>query len=89
MKPLTDEAMTRMFYEAAYDFLREHPEFDGRPRPGMPGLMRRGVDPKSVAPWPGVADVRRMGRDQWIAARLAAVAAGDEDPPLRPRGGAD
>ncbi|XVX21481.1 hypothetical protein ACQP1U_06325 [Actinomycetota bacterium] len=84
--PTYDE-MLRMAYRAAYDYLTEHPEFDGRPRPGLDAIVRRGVDPQTIQPWPGVADVRTMTRDEWVAARFEAVARGDEEPPLRRPGG--
>lgn len=45
MSKLTDEEMLRITYAAAYDQLRKHPEFDGRPRPGHPGLLRRAWTP--------------------------------------------
>lgn len=78
--------MLRIVYGAAYDYLLRHPEFDGRPCPGHPALIRTGVDPSDVQPWPGVEDVQRMSRDQWIEARLEAIRRGDEEPPLRPKG---
>lgn len=83
MPKLSYDRMLRITYEAAYRYLREHPEFDGRPRPGLDGLMRRDVNPADIKPWPGVADVRRMTCDEWVAARLEAVQRGEEDPPLR------
>ncbi|PFG20704.1 hypothetical protein [Serinibacter salmoneus] len=79
----TDEARLTIFYEAAYAYLRRHPEFDGRARPGHPAITRAGVDPREARPWPGVADVRRMTCEQWVAARLEAVRAGSEEPALR------
>lgn len=81
-----DEPMLRIVYGAAYDYLVKHPEFDGRPRPGQPGLLRNGVEPAGVKPWPGVADVRHMSRDEWIQTRLDAVRRGDEEPALLPKG---
>ncbi|SMX99151.1 hypothetical protein [Brevibacterium linens] len=81
----TTDPMLRIVYGAAYDHLLRHPEFDGRPRPGHPALIRTGVDPADVQSWPGVEDVRRMTRDEWIEARLEAVRRGDEEPPLRPK----
>lgn len=83
MNRTTTDALLRMTYEAAYDYLKAHPEFAGRPRPGHPGLLRRGVDPSVIEPWPGVGDVRRMSRDDWVAARIDAVNRGEEESPLR------
>lgn len=77
------EQMLRMTYAAAYDYLRQHPEFDGRPHPEHPGAVREGVGQREVRPWPGAADVQHCSRDEWIDARLEAVRRGDEDPPLR------
>jgi hypothetical protein len=84
MTKMNDEALMRLAYSAAYDFLRAHPEFDGRPRPGLVALVRKGVEQKGTQPWPGVADVLRMTRDEWVDARLDAVRRGDEEPILRP-----
>ncbi|WP_119697609.1 hypothetical protein [Microbacterium halotolerans] len=83
----TTDPMLRLVYAAAYDHLKRHPEFDGRPRPGQPGLIRAGVAAENVTPWPGVDDVPRLSRDEWIEARLEAVRRGEEEPPLRPDGG--
>lgn len=83
MTHTTYDEKLRTHYEGAYDYLRKHPEFDGRPRPEHPGLHRRGVDPSSIRPWPGVADVRDQTREEWVEARLNAVRRGDEEPALR------
>jgi hypothetical protein len=82
----THDPMLRLVYGAAYDHLLQHPEFDGCPRPGHPALLRSGVDPADIKPWPGVEDVRRMSREEWIEARLEAVRRGDEESALRPKG---
>lgn len=83
MTHLTHEENLLTYYEVAYDYLRKHPEFDGRPRPGHPGLARRGVDPSEIEPWPAIADVRLQTREEWVEARLNAVRRGDEEPALR------
>jgi hypothetical protein len=90
MTHMTYEEKLRTHYEVAYDYLLKHPEFDGRPRPGHPGLLRRGVDPSRIKPWPGVTDVRHQTREEWVEARLDAVRHGDEEPVLRsPSNGGD
>lgn len=85
MTDLTDDLMLRLTYGAAYDYLTENPEFDGRPHPEHAGIMRTGIDPADTTPWPGVEDVHRVTREEWIAARLEAVRRGDERPALNPR----
>lgn len=82
---MTDDPMLHVVYGAAYDHLKRNPEFDGRPRPGHRALIRAGVDPAGTKPWPGVEDVRRLTREEWIVARLEAVRRGDEEPALRSR----
>lgn len=79
----SDERLLRMTYGAAYDHLARHPEFDGRPRPGHLGELRAEVSSGEAKPWPGVADVRRRTREEWIEARLDAVRSGAEEPALR------
>jgi len=85
MIKMTQAETLAMFYGTAYDYLRKHPDFDGRPRPGTAGLTRVGVEPSNTKAWPGVADVHRRTRDQWVADRLEAVRRGDEEPALRQR----
>lgn len=80
------DMMLRMFYATAYDYLKSNPDFDGRPHPDHPGMLRARVDPGQVQPWPGVADVPHMSRDEWVTARLEAVRRGEEKPPLGSRG---
>lgn len=82
MTHMTYEEKLLTYYEVAYDHLRKHPEFDGRPRPGHPGLARQGVDPSEMGPWPGSADVRLQTREEWVEARLNAISCGDEEPGL-------
>ena len=81
---ITYEKKLRNVYGITYDFLKEHPEFDGRPHSRFPGFTRKGVDPSTIPPWPGVADVRRMDRETWIEARIDGVRRGEEEPALRP-----
>jgi hypothetical protein len=81
--------MLTLFYEKAYDFCRANPGFDGLaaslPDDGEPFLVHTGVSDQK--PWPGVADVQRMTKSEWVRARLDAVARGAEEPALRRRGG--
>ncbi|WP_430867422.1 hypothetical protein [Demequina aurantiaca] len=71
------------FYESAYNYLRKNPGFDGTSQPAEGGLTRRGVDPSAAKPWPGADTVNSLSRDEWVRARLDAVARGDEESPLR------
>jgi len=86
MNKLTHDEALRMFYRTTYDFLRARPEFDGRPHADHPGMLRQGVEASSIKPWPGVADVQRLSRDEWVEARFDAVRRGDEEPPLKAPG---
>lgn len=86
MNETTDQALLSMFYSTTYDFLLKNPGFDGTPHPDHPGMARTGGDPAMIKPWPGVADVPHQSRDEWIAARLAAVRNGVEESPLRLKG---
>jgi len=78
MKKMTNDRMLRTYYAVTYEYLREHPEFDGRQHPEHPGMLRQGVDSSSIKPWSGAADVQHLSREEWIEARLNAVHRGDE-----------
>lgn len=78
----TDERLV-MMYEVEYDYLRKNPGFDGTSLQAEGGLSRRAVDPSAAKPWPGADTVNSQSRDEWVQARLDAVARGDEESALR------
>ena len=67
-------------YEVAYAYLREHPDYDGYPGEDVPRLLRCASRPGTDEPYPGIRDVARTTRDEWVRARLEAVARGHEEP---------